>query len=465
MKQKKSMLCRIISLLLLFIFEINICYPISYSGTSYTGSNYVPKTYSGIELEPVEYDGELLYPLSYSGTVINGVYYEGIDLTNYKITTLKISGKETDSDFFNENVPVEYRVNWKKVIGKFAIGTTVIVITGIVSLCGGTIPLATAGYIAAGAFKGAITGSVIGAATDAFFSATLAFFKGEPKEKTFKETIESSADGFMWGSLTGAIAGGFKSAKELSKGKALLNSKGKIQYIRDNNGFVYDPKEGKALGKIFNKNKSGNYLYFRNENGQFVDFDGNLHNIKMMTDGRLLENGNVIGLIDPRDGLIATNKSDIEKTIKELWEPIVNCKHLEGSYEHIKIGATVTSDGKILKNNYKTFYNVTVPRYSQAHHILPKKGHGEFGAKLRQIFSKYNIDINDPHNCVLLPDDDLRCKVLNMMQHHKELHGKDENKIIQSLYEDMSRCISREQVFDVLADYRQAMLTNTPFWL
>ena len=120
---------------------------------------------------------------------------------------------------------------------------------------------------------------------------------------------------------------------------------------------------------------------------------------------------------------------------------------------------------KLTVVKHKIFYNVKVPKYSQAHHILPKKGHGEFGTKLRQMFSKYNIDINDPHNCVLLPDDDLRCKVSNMMQHHKELHGKDDSKIIQSLYEDMSRCNSREQVFEVLADYRQAMLTNTPFWL
>ena len=96
------------------VLEINLCFSASYSGTTYSGKKSVPTTYSGIELEPVEYNGELLYPLSYHGTVIDGIYYEGIDLTNYKITTLTITGNETDSDIFDENVPSEYRVNWKR---------------------------------------------------------------------------------------------------------------------------------------------------------------------------------------------------------------------------------------------------------------------------------------------------------------------------------------------------------------
>ena len=173
----KTILNKLIACFLLILFELNLCFSATYSGTSYSGKQNIPVTYAGTPIEPFEYDGELLYPISLSGSVINGVYYEGIDLTNYKITTLTITGKETDSDIFNESVPAEYRVNWKKVLSKYAVGTTVIVITGVVSLCSGTIPLATAGYIAAGAFKGAITGSIIGGAIDAFISGHIENFK------------------------------------------------------------------------------------------------------------------------------------------------------------------------------------------------------------------------------------------------------------------------------------------------
>lgn len=481
---KQNIFYKITSCIILIVFEINLCFSASYSGTTYNGKKSIPTTYSGIELEPIEYNGELLYPLSYHGTIIDGIYYEGIDLTNYKITTLTITGNETDSDIFNENVPAEYRVNWKKVLGKYSIGTTIIVVTGIISLCAGTVPLATAGYIAAGAFNGAITGSVIGAATDAFFSATLAFFKGEPKEKIFKEAIEASADGFMWGAITGAIAGGFKSTKELSKGIPVLNSKGKIQYVIDQGGYVYHAKGGKYQGKVFNKDKSGKYLFYQDEKFNFFDFDGKIHNIPNELDkneglaGILQEGDNIIGFIDPRDNLIETDKKEIEKIIKELWDPIKKCKHKEGSYKKVVLHGKKPgkSDAQILKDNYQYYYNVKVPKYAEAHHIVPKlnEGSDKLGEKLRSILQKYDIDINDPHNCVILPDDELRCKTLNMMKHKEygkkipekwnTVHGHDK-ELLQRLSEDLGRCNSREKIFEVLADYRQAMMTNTPFWL
>ncbi|WP_294431261.1 AHH domain-containing protein [uncultured Treponema sp.] len=463
---------KLFAILTFLIFVSSITFSDTYTGLSYSGSKYQPETYSGSLIEPFEYNGIELYPISYTGSVINGVYYEGIDLRNYKITSLTITGKETDSDIFDESVPSKYRIDWKKVLTKYSIGTTVIVITGVVSLCAGTLPLATAGYIATGAFTGAAGGAVIGAATDALITGSLAFLKGEPKAQIYKAAIEGSADGFMWGAITGAIASGSKSAKELKKGVPVLNSKGKIQHIVDKNGIVYRANGGEPLGKLFNKDKSGKCILFRNEKNQFFDFDGNLRNIQcnkngQLPDGLLLEKNQLIGFLDPRDGLIATDKVEITKIIEELWEPVLKCKHIEGSYKNLILGVPISdSNGIILKYNYQTFFNIKAPKYAQAHHIIPKKGGGEFGAKLREIISKYDIDINDPHNCVLLADDEVRCGVLNMMQHHKEVHGaNNEIKMIQSLYEDLSKCKSKEQIFEVLADYRKAMMTNKPFWL
>ena len=464
---------RLMAFLILLIFELNLSFSATYSGKTYSGKDKLPVTYAGETIEPFEYEGKMLYPISFIGSIVNGIYYEGIDLTNYKITTLTITGNETDADIFNDAVPSEYRVNWKKVLSKYSIGTTVIVITGIVSLCSGTVPLATAGYIASGAFDGAATGAVLGAATDALITGTLSYLKGNPKEQVFKEAIEASADGFMWGAITGAIAGGYKSAKELKKGIPVLSSKGKIQYVVDEKTtIVYQAKGSSPVGESCYKYKNGQYSFFINAKGETVDFDGKIRKIdwnsvlKGNTEGYIRENGTIIGLLDYRDNLIAQG-SEIEQVIKECWEPVITCKHIDGNSEYVKLGIpSSASDGKILKRNYEVFYKIKSPKYAHAHHIVPKKQSGEFGEKLREIFEKFNIDINDPHNCVLLAADEVRCKVLRMMHHHKEVHDKkNEIKMLQKLYEDLSPCTSKEQVFEVLADYRQAMMTNTPFWL
>ena len=124
--------------------------------------------------------------------------------------------------------------------------------------------------------------------------------------------------------------------------------------------------------------------------------------------------------------------------------------------------------GQVLASNMEKFYGKTKPKYASAHHIIPKMEGLEdvngFGNKLRDILKSHNIDINDPRNGVFLPADKFRADVLNMPNHmdHNVMHGPE---IMQSLYGDLSRCNSKEQVFEVLNDYRQAMLKNDLFWL
>lgn len=312
---------RLISLLLLIILFISNANAIPYSGTVYSGNNYTPKIYNGIELYPIIYEGEVLYPLSYGGSLIDGILYEGFDLSNYKISVHTITGNETSSDFFDKDVPEEYRINWKKVIGKYSVGTTVLVITGILSICSGTIPAATVGYIAAGMFEGAVVGSITGAVTEALITGTMAFFKGEPKACVFKAAIEASADGFMWGAVTGAIAGGFKSAKELSKGKPLLNSKGKITFIKDEKGIIYKAKGGEPQGRVLDKkNSKGEYEFFYDKNGHLIDFDGNIvaKNARIIKKNGILidkEADKVVAYIDSK-GVLHTG-DDIPNAIKK----------------------------------------------------------------------------------------------------------------------------------------------------
>lgn len=310
----------------LYVFSLlGNLYAAPYSGTEYNGSLLEPKMYDGVEVYPFYYDGKLLYPISYCGSVIEGIFYEGIDLTNYKVTVHTITGNETSSDFYDKSVPQEYRVNWKKIIGKYAIGTTVLVVTGILTVCSGSITAATVGYIAAGAFEGAIIGASTGVLIEGIISGTIAYFNGEPQQKVFKEAVEASADGFMWGAITGAVAGGWKSAKELSKGSPLLNSKGKITYIKDDKGIVYRAKGGEPQGHILDKkNKNGNYEFFVGEKGRLVDLDGNVvaEHFTIKHNGMIKEipSGKPIGYVDSK-GVLATGddmKAAIKKDIREL---------------------------------------------------------------------------------------------------------------------------------------------------
>ncbi len=433
--------------------------------SSFSQVYYEDVYYEDVYLEPVYYEDVLLESISYSGTIIEDVYYGGIDLRNYKISTYTITGKEKASDFFNDSVSSEYRTNWKKVIGKYAIGTTIIVITGVVAVASG----GTVGYIAAGAFTGAAGSAVSGAAIGALIEGSLAALKGNTKEAVFKQAIEGSADGFMWGAITGAVFGGIKSANELKKGVPVLNSFGRINYVVDKNtGCVYLAKGGKPVGNVFNvTDKNGKYVFFI-QDGKLYNFDGKIvsKSFKLNSVTGIISDtttGNPVGYVDSLGYLNVGD--DIQSAILKDWQNIKMSKHIEGGYSGIELGKV--GNGKILRKNYQRYYNTTLPKGSQAHHIVPSNatGGGSAGDSCRKVFEKFGIDINDPHNCCPLPSDKEVSKIVGSMCHNgstTELHGE---KIMQSLYEDLSRANSKADVFEILADYRQAMLSNNPFWL
>lgn len=458
-------LSKLISSCLIIVFLFSNLNALTYSGSEYSGTSYVPKVYEGIELYPLIYDGQVLYPLSYGGSMIDGVLYEGFDLNNYKISVHTITGNETSSDFFDENVSEAYRINWKKVITKYSVGTTIIVITGILSICSGTVPAATVGYIATGAFEGATIGSITGAVTEALITGTLAFLKGEPKSGIFKEAIESSADGFMWGAITGAVSGGFKSAKDLSKGTPLLNKKGKISFIKDAEGRIYPTKGGNPVGHIFNyPDKDGNYHFYYN-NTKLYDFDGNLITDSFgFGDYHFIydkKTKSKIAYVD-KQGILFLESKDIQNALKKDWDYIRMAVPNEEALDFLLIG--YPGNGQTLKSNYEKYFEIKLPMGTNAHHIVPTNGGGASAEKCRSILKKFDVDINSPYNCAPLPSKKDVAQMAGTMCHNgytSELHG---NNIMQSISEDLGRANSREQVIEILNDYRNAMLSNNPFW-
>ncbi len=289
----------------------NAVYAATYSGTVYSGTKY-----GGTVLEPVYYNGVALRPISYGGTVIEGVVYSGIDLKHHKVTVHTITGNETSDDFFDSAVPEEYRIDWKKVIGKFAIGTTIIVLTGIVS---SFVPGAS-GFIAATATTS--KGAVSFAALNSIIEATLAYFEGKPKKAIFKKAVEGAADGFMWGAMTAAVAYGAISLSKLKKLKPLLNSKRKSSYFLDEpTGIVYG-RDGKEAGKLMAAmNEKGEYKYFYDKNGRLVNFDGKIIANKPRMDGRKIidkisrKNHQEIGYVDYK-GVLHEGEANIKKAIE-----------------------------------------------------------------------------------------------------------------------------------------------------
>lgn len=158
-----------------------------------------------------------LRPISKGATYLNGKIYTGIELSCIRTGVITLTGEEDITDFFLDPIigDEEYDVDWVKVISQFAVGTTVVFITGILHLSSNqTTPVffAATGEL----FVGSLTGAISGAATDALIAGMLATFEGQPKEGVFKSTIEGAASGYMWGAIVGAVSGGLSGAGKIT---------------------------------------------------------------------------------------------------------------------------------------------------------------------------------------------------------------------------------------------------------
>lgn len=112
-----------------------------------------------------------------------------------------IKNKEYSDDFWQD-------IDWAPVITKFAVGTSVIIITAVLSVATIDTPLHV---VFLSSFKGAVKGASIGAPSGAAInSLTQIALNGGKIDGWQKYAIEGAADGFMWGSIMGAIEGGIK---------------------------------------------------------------------------------------------------------------------------------------------------------------------------------------------------------------------------------------------------------------
>lgn len=99
--------------------------------------------------------------------------------------------------------------------------------------------------------------------------------------------------------------------------------------------------------------------------------------------------------------------------------------------------------------------NAFIVRNIPKHHIVPSSGGGAFGDGCRKILDKFGVGVNDPHNCCQKSG-----KKFTMLHQGSTIESRGE-RIMQNLYQDLSMCSSKDQVFEVLEDYRSTRLQNT----
>ena len=114
---------------------------------------------------------------------------------------------------------LKYDIDWAGVVGKYAVGTAIIVVSGILSqvdkIPGIGIALKPVAFVFTGAVKGAAKGALYGMVTGAALgSINLLLENNNDIEALKKYAIEGSADGFMWGAITGAVVGAITAGME-----------------------------------------------------------------------------------------------------------------------------------------------------------------------------------------------------------------------------------------------------------
>lgn len=169
----------------------------------------------GLIYEELIKENRLYELIILESVLIEEILYEDILLENLLIEIFTIE----ELEYYLENVVssdiVDYDIDWTTILGKYAAGSSIILVTGFASLLTSSTPI---GFAFTKSFQGAVAeafmGAAIGGAINAFVDIVI---DGNEIESVVKYALEGSADGFMWGAITGAslgfISGNFTAAK------------------------------------------------------------------------------------------------------------------------------------------------------------------------------------------------------------------------------------------------------------
>ncbi|GAP39518.1 DNA/RNA non-specific endonuclease [Flexilinea flocculi] len=152
---------------------------------------------------------------------------------------------ETTNEEIMAQLPEEiddYEIDWPKVIGKFAVGSSIILAVGILN------HLSVSTYF--------VFGSPVAVAKDALVGGAIAVVMNEvirgvkdgkfTQKSTKKYAIEQFAEGYMWGAITSVLKIASKNFKPLQSFKLATGGKAKIKA----DGSVFD-NDGRLIGKAY----------------------------------------------------------------------------------------------------------------------------------------------------------------------------------------------------------------------
>lgn len=149
--------------------------------------------YEDITYEDIIYEIEILEDILYEDIILESIVFE---VSTIEDLENNIKNKEYSDDFWGD-------IDWKPIISKFAVGTSVIIITGVLSIATINSPLS---IVCLSSFKGSLEGALIGATSGAAInSAVQTVLNGGKIDNWKKYALEGAADGYMYGAITGAI--------------------------------------------------------------------------------------------------------------------------------------------------------------------------------------------------------------------------------------------------------------------
>lgn len=157
-----------------------------------------------------------------------------------------IKNKEYSDDFWGD-------IDWKPIISKFAVGTSVIIITGVLSIT----TIGTYEWVSIFSFKRTLEGALIGVSTGmALNSISQIILNGGKVDGWQKYALEGAADGYMYGAINGAIFGTKEGYKEFNSRKKYVKNrpshgKGVVEEVWENakcrDGLVRDPNTREVI--------------------------------------------------------------------------------------------------------------------------------------------------------------------------------------------------------------------------
>ena len=313
--------------------------------------------YEDIIYEDITYEAIIHEIEIFEDTIYEDIIVEDIDM---QFTTIKDFKDNFDNCFSSD--ALMYDIDWAGVIGKFSVGTAVIVCTGVISFASASLGQPQLAFVFATSSKEAIKNALIGAATGGVLNTIVETIKngGAINETALKYAIEGAADGFMWGAIAGATLGLYKGFNILAK-NPILDSSGRLIGIPDEMGNLLDDA-GKIKGAILRDNfiednshriigkldDNGklikNYKSYIPDNNRIYTVSSKNPRYKIKNKGvYLYRNDEYIGQIDDagriiKDGIL---KGEID----------ANGKLIPSIQESINRGVVLSPDGKVLNLN------------------------------------------------------------------------------------------------------------------